>query len=320
MTADVPVRRRRWSPVPRAGSVRRWRTRSAKPVSRRSCVARRADRLEAARRRATTASRCSSPTSPTRRRSSERSAARIADRRRADRSGRQQRRVRHDGSFHELDPDRLDDEIELNVAALTRLVACRARVMVPRARVAAQRVERRQLPAGAAAGRVRRDQGVRHEFTESLHEEVRGTGVHVTALCPGLHVPSSSRSAAPTRYNEQVSAACLDCQPRRSLAAGSTTWSPARRCRCPGSLYKAMVRCRRPRAARSRAARCRGLVQRGRSGSRSGVVDGAELLQLVDAVAGVDQAHRAAARAHHEALRAGAAGVEPHASQQLRRR
>ena len=23
-------------------------------------------------------------------------------------------------------------------------------------------------------------------LTESLHEEVRGTGVHVTALCPGL--------------------------------------------------------------------------------------------------------------------------------------
>ena len=33
-------------------------------------------------------------------------------------------------------------------------------------------------------------------LTESLHEEVRGTGVKVTALCPGYRAPSSRASAA----------------------------------------------------------------------------------------------------------------------------
>ena len=38
------------------------------------------------------------------------------------------------GEFHKLDPDRLDDEIALNVAALTRLSRAALGVMVPRGR------------------------------------------------------------------------------------------------------------------------------------------------------------------------------------------
>ena len=49
----------------------------------------------------------------------------------------------------------------------------------------------------------------------------------------------------------------------------------------------------------------------------SGVVDRGELLELLHTVAGVDQPDRAAARAHHEALRSSTTAVEADASQQL---
>lgn len=91
------------------------------------------------------------------------------------------------GAFHELDPDRLADEIELNVAALTRLSQAALSVMVPRGRgwllnvssIASFQPAPRLAVYAATKAYVT-------SLTESLHEEVRGTGVHVTALCPGL--------------------------------------------------------------------------------------------------------------------------------------
>ena len=68
------------------------------------------------------------------------------------------------GAFAELDVDRLTEEITVNVTALTRLTHAAARGDEPaRPRLAAQRVELRQLPAGAAPRRLCGDQGVRHQ-------------------------------------------------------------------------------------------------------------------------------------------------------------
>lgn len=91
------------------------------------------------------------------------------------------------GSFHELDVERVADEIELNVAALTRLSHAALAAMVPRGRgwllnvssVASFQPAPRLAVYAATKAYVT-------SLTESLHEEVRGTGVHVTALCPGL--------------------------------------------------------------------------------------------------------------------------------------
>lgn len=91
------------------------------------------------------------------------------------------------GSFHELDPDRLDAEIELNVAALTRLSHAALAVMVPRRRgwllnvssIAGFQPAPRLAVYAATKAYVT-------SLTESLHEEMRDAGVHVTALCPGL--------------------------------------------------------------------------------------------------------------------------------------
>ena len=42
-----------------------------------------------------------------------------------------------------------------------------------------------RVPAGAEQRDLRRHQGVRHSFTHAVHEEARGTGVHVMLVCPG---------------------------------------------------------------------------------------------------------------------------------------
>jgi len=91
------------------------------------------------------------------------------------------------GLFHELDPDRLADEIELNVAALTRLSNAALAAMVPRGRgwlINVSSVASFQ-PAPKLAVYAATKAYVT-SLTESLHEEAQPHGVHVTALCPGL--------------------------------------------------------------------------------------------------------------------------------------
>lgn len=91
------------------------------------------------------------------------------------------------GAFHELDPDRLDAEVALNVGALTRLSHAALAAMVPRGRgwllnvssIAGFQPAPRLAVYAATKAYVT-------SLTESLHEEVRDAGVHVTALCPGL--------------------------------------------------------------------------------------------------------------------------------------
>jgi short-subunit dehydrogenase len=91
------------------------------------------------------------------------------------------------GDFYTLDPDRLADEIALNVAALTQISRAALGAMVPRGRGYLLNVSSVAgfQPAPKLAVYAATKAYVT-SLTESLHEEVRGTGVHVTALCPGL--------------------------------------------------------------------------------------------------------------------------------------
>jgi short-subunit dehydrogenase len=91
------------------------------------------------------------------------------------------------GIFHELDADRLADEVALNVLALTRLSHAALATMVPRGRgwllnvssVASFQPAPKLAVYAATKAYVT-------SLTESLHAEVGGTGVKVSALCPGL--------------------------------------------------------------------------------------------------------------------------------------
>lgn len=145
------------------------------------------------------------------------------------------------GAFHELDADRLDREIGLNVRALTRLSHAALGTMLPRGRgyllnvssvVSFQPAPKLAVYAATKAYVT--------SLTESLHEEARGTGVHVTALCPGLTRTEFQSVSNSDDYAGQYPAfAWLTAEQvaeggLRDVAAGRAT-------SVPGVLYKGMV-------------------------------------------------------------------------------
>lgn len=91
------------------------------------------------------------------------------------------------GAFTDIDAGRLQTQVTLNIASLVHLT----HAVLPRFLAAGhggilnvssvggfQPVPRMAVYAATKAFVT--------SFTEALHEEVRGTGVHVTALCPGF--------------------------------------------------------------------------------------------------------------------------------------
>ena len=108
------------------------------------------------------------------------------------------------GAFHELDPERLGHEIDLNVAAVTRLSHAALAAMVPRKRgwllnvssIAGFQPAPRLAVYAATKAYVT-------SLTESLHEEMREHGVHVAALCPGLTKTEFQRVSNTASYADQ---------------------------------------------------------------------------------------------------------------------
>lgn len=166
------------------------------------------------------------------------------------------------GDFHTLDPDRLGDEIALNVGALTQISRAALGVMMPRGRgyllnvssVASFQPAPKLAVYAATKAYVT-------SLTESLHEEVRGTGVHVTALCPGLTRTEFQSVSNTDSYAGQfpsflwLSATDVATAALRDVANGQAL-------SVPGALYKAMVAAAGV-APRGLARRVAGLVQRG---------------------------------------------------------
>ncbi|GBL20934.1 uncharacterized oxidoreductase MXAN_5909 [Acidimicrobiaceae bacterium] len=91
------------------------------------------------------------------------------------------------GLMHEIDLDRLSREINLNVLALTRLSHAAAKLMVPQGRGYILNVSSvASFQPGPGSAVYSATKAYVTSFTEALHEELRGTGVRVTALCPGF--------------------------------------------------------------------------------------------------------------------------------------
>ena len=141
----------------------------------------------------------------------------------------------NNGVFAELDVDRLADEVELNVGALTRLSHAALATMVPRGSgwllnvsSVASFQPAPQLAVYAAT------KAYVTSLTESLHEEARGSGVHVTALCPGLTKTEFNRSATPksTPTSSRVLPGPVPSwsSTRASPMSSRTTPSPCRVC------------------------------------------------------------------------------------------
>jgi uncharacterized protein len=91
------------------------------------------------------------------------------------------------GAFHTLDLDAEVREIQLNVVALVRLTHAAAVEMAARGRGGILNVS---SLAGFQPGPMNATYGATKafitSFTEAMHEELAGTGVAVTALCPGF--------------------------------------------------------------------------------------------------------------------------------------
>ena len=90
------------------------------------------------------------------------------------------------GRFAELDIDREVQEVGLNVVALLRLTHAALGAMEPRQAGAilniASLAAYQPNPASATYGATK---AFVHSFTHAVHEEARGTGVHVMLVCPG---------------------------------------------------------------------------------------------------------------------------------------
>ena len=91
------------------------------------------------------------------------------------------------GPFARLDPDQEEAEIRLNVLALVRLTRAALPGMIARGRGAIINVSSLAAfapgPYDATYGATK---AFVNSFTEALHEELYGTGVHVQTLCPGF--------------------------------------------------------------------------------------------------------------------------------------
>ena len=90
------------------------------------------------------------------------------------------------GSFLALDPERELEQIEVNVAALVELTHTLGAAMVERGEGAILNVASiaafQPLPALATYSATK---AFVQTFSEAFHEELRGTGVSCTVLCPG---------------------------------------------------------------------------------------------------------------------------------------
>jgi len=103
------------------------------------------------------------------------------------------------GPFHTLDVDTETREINLNVIALVRLTHAAASAMAERGKGGVLNVSSlasfQPGPSNATYGATK---AFVTSFTEAVHEELKGTGVAITALCPGFtHTEFQARADVP---------------------------------------------------------------------------------------------------------------------------
>jgi uncharacterized protein len=139
------------------------------------------------------------------------------------------------GPFHETDPDRL------NVAALTRLSHAALATMVPRRRGWLLNVASvAGFQPGPHLAVYAATKAYVLSLSESLHEEVKGDGVTVTALCPGL-IRTEFQDVSNTEHYQSSFPGFVWCDVtdvgRDALAAAAK----GRAVIVPGALYKTVT-------------------------------------------------------------------------------
>lgn len=145
------------------------------------------------------------------------------------------------GDFVDLDPDRLAAEINLNIGALTRLSHAAVSAMAPRRRgwllnvssIAGFQPAPRLAVYAATKAYVT-------SLSESLHGELSGRGVVVSALCPGL-TKTEFQSVSNTEGYQTTFPDFVWTSVRDVAAAGLHGVAKNRAVIVPGPLYKGFV-------------------------------------------------------------------------------
>ena len=144
------------------------------------------------------------------------------------------------GLMHEIDVDRLSREVQLNILALTRLSHAAITAMVSRGRgyllnvssIASFQPSPRLAVYSATKAYVT-------SLSEALFEETRGTGVRVTAVCPGLTRTEfqsiSSTDEFATQFPEYLWLDATDV-----ARAGLRDVARGKALSVPGLIYKAL--------------------------------------------------------------------------------
>jgi short-subunit dehydrogenase len=145
------------------------------------------------------------------------------------------------GRFVDLDGDRLGREVDLNCRAVVRLCSAALGPMAERGRGWVINVSSvasfQPTPTLAAYAATK---AYVTSLTESLVEEMRGTGVYLTALCPGLtHTEFQQVSSDGSIHTRAPEMMWLDADvvARAGLAAAAK----GRALCVPGGVYKAMA-------------------------------------------------------------------------------
>lgn len=144
------------------------------------------------------------------------------------------------GRFVDLPVAREEQQVNLNVVAVVRLTSAALRAMVPRGRGNVVNVASVAafLPAPDSATYAATKAFV-CSFTESLHDELAGTGVCATASVPGFTRTEFQERAGWTEQDHVPDSAWLD---PAEVASASLDGAAAGRARVvPGAGYKALV-------------------------------------------------------------------------------
>lgn len=142
------------------------------------------------------------------------------------------------GRVSEHDPKRLRQMIDLNCGVLTELARGVLPAMLERRRGGILNVaSTAAFQPGPGMAVYFATKAFVLSFTEALHEEVRGTGVHVTALCPG---PTSTEFGERAGFEPKLGDAFekLSERPGPVVTAGLAALSANKAVVIPGAMNK----------------------------------------------------------------------------------
>ena len=145
------------------------------------------------------------------------------------------------GYFDEIDPERLDREIGLNIRALTRLSHAAMRAMRERRRGWILNVSSvAGFQAGPMLSVYSATKAYVTNFSEGLHEEAKRHGVVVTSLCPGL-TRTEFQSVSNTSVFQSNFPGFAWCTPEMVAKVGLEDCAKGRALSVPGGIYKGLV-------------------------------------------------------------------------------